>query len=288
MIVLIIGPTGVGKTKLSVELAKKINAEIINGDAMQVYKKMNIATAKIREEEKEGITHHLFDIKDFYDDYTIYDYQKDGRRIIDDILSRGKNVVIVGGSALYIKALLYDYNFTKEDKKYDFSSYTNQELYSKIIEYDNEIDVHVNNRKRLERYYTKILNNSHMGANEDKKLYDFKTIFLTTDRNNLYNIINKRVDLMVEEGLINEAKYFYDQHISCKSLDTVIGYKELFKYFEGKITLDEALELIKKNSRHYAKRQYTFFKNKFDYILVETNYENFNSTVREVLDILGK
>ena len=286
MIIVIIGPTGVGKTKLSVELAKKINAEIINADATQVYRNMNIATAKVTLDEMEGIKHHLIDTKDFTENYTIYDYQKDGREIIDKLQKENKNIIIVGGSALYIKALLYDYQFNKETTTYNLDKYSNQELYDFIKEHDSTIDVHVNNRKRLERYYSKILNNGVSSKNENKKLYDFETIFLTTDRYNLYNIIDNRVDKMVESGLLKEAKYFYDKKITCKSLNTVIGYKELFKYFDGELTLDEALNLIKKNSRHYAKRQYTFFRNKFDYHLVNTNYNDFNKTIDEVMEIL--
>lgn len=286
MIIVIIGPTGVGKTKLSVELAKKINAEIINADATQVYKKMDIATAKVTKEEMDGIKHHLIDTMEITDNYTIYDYQKEGRKIIDELQKRGKNIIIVGGSGLYIKSLLYDYNFDENKNTYDLSNYTNQELYDHIKKYDENIEIHVNNRKRLERYYTKILNEEVITKNENKKLYDFKTIFLTTDRENLYNIINDRVDKMIEMGLLDEAKYFYDLKIECKSLNTVIGYKELFKYFNNEISFDDAIELIKRNSRRYAKRQYTFFKHKFDYHLVNTNYDDFNKTIEEVLEII--
>ena len=286
MIIVVCGPTGVGKTKLSVELAKRYDGIIINSDAMQVYKEMNIATAKIKEEEKDGIKHYLFDICDLEDIYTIYNYQKDARKIIDE--NKGKNIIMVGGSGLYQKAALYDYKFEDENingNENNFDNLTNEELFDLVLKKDPESKVHVNNRKRLIR----ILNKKDINHEKSQLLYD-NVIFigLTTSRNNLYSIINKRVDKMVDEGLIEEAKYFYDKKIKCKALDTVIGYKELFKYFGGELSLDDALELIKKNSRHYAKRQYTWYNHQLPTIWVETNYANFNKTVDEVTKIIDE
>ena len=284
MIICVCGPTGVGKTKLSVELAKHYNGIVINSDAMQVYKKMDIATAKIKEEEKENIKHYLFDICDLTDNYTIYDYQKDARKIIDS--NSDKTIIMVGGSGLYQKAALYDYSFDDEsnnDNQYE--DLTNEELYELVLKKDPQTDIHVNNRKRLVR----ALNKTNINHEKSKLLYkDVIFIGLTTDRKNLYNIINSRVDKMVSEGLLDEAKYFYDKKIKCKALDTVIGYKELFKYFNGEITLDEALELIKKNSRRYAKRQYTWFNHQVPTIWVETNYSDFSKTVDEVINIIDE
>ena len=284
MIICVCGPTGVGKTKLSVELAKHYNGIVINSDAMQVYKKMDIATAKIKEEEKENIKHYLFDICDLTDNYTIYDYQKDARKIIDS--NSDKTIIMVGGSGLYQKAALYDYSFDDEsnnDNQYE--DLTNEELYELVLKKDPQTDIHVNNRKRLVR----ALNKTSINHEKSKLLYkDVIFIGLTTDRKNLYNIINSRVDKMVSEGLLDEAKYFYDKKIKCKALDTVIGYKELFKYFNGEITLDEALELIKKNSRRYAKRQYTWFNHQVPTIWVETNYSDFSKTVDEVINIIDE
>lgn len=284
MIIVVCGPTGVGKTKLSVELAKKYNGIIINADAMQVYKKMDIATAKIKEEEKEGIKHYLFDICDLSDNYSIYDYQKDARKIIDE--NKDKTIIMVGGSGLYQKAALYDYKLGEETKEINnYDDLTNEELYELVMKKDPESKVHINNRKRLIR----LLNKEEISHEESKLLYnDVIFIGLTTNRDNLYRIINNRVDKMVEEGLLEEAKYFYDQKVKCKALDTVIGYKELFKYFDNEISLDEALELIKKNSRRYAKRQYTWFNHQVPTIWVETNYENFDETVNKVIDIINK
>lgn len=284
MIIVVCGPTGVGKTKLSVELAKKYNGIVINSDAMQVYKKMNIATAKIKEEEKENIPHYLFDICDLEDVYTIYNYQKDARKIIDQ--NKNKTIIMVGGSGLYQKAALYDYKLEDEDVcTNNYENLTNEELYDLVIKKDPESNVHVNNRKRLIR----LLNKKDVSHEKSKLIYeDVVFIGLTTSRDNLYNIINNRVDKMVCEGLIEEAKYFYDKHVKCKSLDTVIGYKELFKYFDNEISLEESLDLIKKNSRRYAKRQYTWFNHQVPTIWVETNYENFNETIDKCIDIIEK
>ncbi len=286
-IIVIIGPTGVGKTKVSVQLAKKLNGEIINADSMQVYKGLDIGTAKIKEEEKEGIPHHLFDIANIEDMYTIYDYQKDCREIIEDIKKRGKTPIIVGGSGLYIRAALYDYQFSYEEEKEDYSKFTNEELLAKCKEIDENCDIHVNNRKRLERFLNKALNKS-VTVKDSKPLYNYTMIGLTTDRANLYNIINKRVDKMLEEGLIDEVKNIYDKKIYSKAILTGIGYKELYSYFENKIGKEEAIEEIRKNSRHLAKKQYTFFNNQFkDINWFYTNYEDINKTINEVLNFLS-
>ena len=285
-IIVITGPTGVGKTKMSIELAKRIDAEIINADSMQVYKDLNIGTAKITEKEKEGIPHHLFDIVEPTNMYTVYDYQKDARDIINDVLSRGKKVIIVGGTGLYIKALLYDYKFIKEDKTYDFSKMSNEEILDKINSYNLDINLHINNRKRLERVLTKLYNNNMQTEKTDTTLYDFVAIGLTTTRNNLYKIIDNRVDKMIEDGLIDEVEELYKRNIHSKAINTGIGYKELYKYFDKEISLDEAISLIKKNSRHYAKRQYTFFNNQMNIKWFTTNYEDFSLTVEEVYNYI--
>ncbi len=285
-IIVITGPTGVGKTKMSIELAKRIDAEIINADSMQVYKDLNIGTAKITEKEKEGIPHHLFDIVEPTNMYTVYDYQKDARDIINDVLSRGKKVIIVGGTGLYIKALLYDYKFVKEDKTYDFSKMSNEEILDKINSYNLDINLHINNRKRLERVLTKLYNNNMQTEKTDTVLYDFVAIGLTTTRDNLYKIIDNRVDKMIEDGLIDEVEELYKKNIHSKAINTGIGYKELYKYFDKKISLDEAISLIKKNSRHYAKRQYTFFNNQMNIKWFNTNYEDFSLTVEEVYNYI--
>lgn len=281
MIICVVGPTGVGKTKMSVELAKKYNGIIVNCDAMQVYKEMDIATAKVTEEEKEGIKHYLFDICNLEDNYTIFDYQKDARKIIEE--NKEKNIIFVGGSGLYLKSALFDYRFSNDEDNNTYDNLTNEELYDLCIKKDKNMNIHVNNRKRLIRF----LNRKEENVVEPKLLYkDVYFIGLTTSRDNLYRIINERVDKMMENGLLKEAKYFYDKIVNCKALNTVIGYKELFKYFNKECSLQEALDLIKKNSRHYAKRQYTWFNNQMDIEWFDVLYDNFNNTVEEVIKFI--
>ena len=289
MIICIVGPTGVGKTKLSVELAKLFNGEIINADSTQVYKGLDIATAKVKEEEKENIPHHLFDIKEITEDYTVFDYQKDARKKIDEIIKKGKMPILVGGTGLYIKACLYDYQFTEEQKKHDYSKYSDEELYKLLLSVDKDTNIHQNNRKRIERaldYYYE--NNEPISKKEktDKLLYDTIFIGLTTDRENLYNRINKRVDEMVKDGLLEEAKKIYESNIRTKAILTPIGYKELFPYFEGKEDLNTCLDLIKQNSRRYAKRQYTWNNHQIPVTWFNTNYDDFNETVNEVKEYI--
>lgn len=286
-IIVITGPTGVGKTKVSVELAKIIDAEIINCDSMQFYKGLNIGTAKIKEEEKEGIIHHLFDIVNIEDMYTIYDYQKDARKLIDEILSKDKKVILVGGSALYIRALLYDYKLKDGNENNSYNDLSNEEILNKIKNKISNIDIHINNRKRLVRTLNKIENNEELIV-DSKPLYEFDLIGLTTAREHLYNVINNRVDKMVAEGLIEEVEALYKENIRSKAIMTGIGYKELYLYFDNNITLEEAIELIKKNSRNYAKRQYTFLNNKFDIKWFDVNYENISRTIEDIKIYLSR
>lgn len=283
-VIVILGPTGVGKTKMSIELAKRLDGEIVNADSMQFYKNLDIGTAKIKEEEKENIPHHLFDIKEVNDDYSIFDYQKDGRKIISDILNRKKTPIIVGGTGLYIKALLYNYKLSYEKENNTYDELTTEELYNKLLELDKDIIIDKNNRRRVIRainYYLE--NGTSINDNKtDKLLYNAVFIGLTTDRELLYDIINKRVDKMLSEGLLEEVKYFYDRKIYTKPLINGIGYKELYKYFAKEETLEEAVNKIKQNSRRYAKRQYTFFNNQLPVIWFDVNFNNFDKTVDEV------
>jgi len=290
MIIVITGPTGVGKTKLSIALAKTYNAEIINADSMQIYKDLNIGTAKIKESEKEGIVHHLFDIKTVYEDYSIYEYQKEARIIIDDILKRGKNAIIVGGTGLYIKSCLYDYKLGDNIITNTYDDVTTEDLYLELKKLDQDIKIDKNNRKRVVRalnYYKENNKSISLNKNGDKLLYDAIFIGLTTKRDKLYEIINKRVDHMIYQGLIEEAKSFYDKKVYTKPLINGIGYKELYSYFDGVITKDEAIDLIKKNSRHYAKRQYTFFNNKLNINWFDVNFNDFNQTILEVINFIN-
>lgn len=283
-IIVITGPTAVGKTKLSIEIAKKYNGEIINCDAVQVYKGIDIGSAKVTEKEKEGIVHHLVDIKEVDEEYTIYHYQQDCRKVIEDIQSRGKTPILVGGTGLYIKSALYDYKLSKETSSNTYDNLTTEELYNELLKIDKDITIDKNNRRRLIRalnYYKE--NNKSINNNKtDKLLYDTIFIGLTTDRTLLYEKINNRVVIMIKEGLLEEVKSFYDKNIRTKPLQSAIGYKEIYKYFDGEYTLDEAIDKIKQNSRHYAKRQYTFFNHQMPVVWFETDYNNFNNTIEKV------
>ena len=289
-IIVILGPTGVGKTKLSVELAKRLNGEIINADSMQFYKGLDIGTAKIKEEEKEGIPHYLFNIKEVNEDYSIYNYQIDGRKIIDDIIKRGKTPIIVGGTGLYIKALLYDYNLSYEKENDTYDGLSTENIYNKLLELDKNVVVDKNNRRRVIRainYYKE--NNRSISDNKtDKLLYDVVFIGLTTDRETLYEIINNRVDKMIDEGLLDEVKKYYDEGIYTKPLINGIGYKELYKYFEKEISLEEAIEKIKQNSRRYAKRQYTFFNNQLPVVWFNVDFDCFSNVIDNIYNYLKK
>ena len=290
MIIVIAGPTGVGKTKLSIELAKHFNGEIVNADSTQVYKGLDIATAKVGKEEMEGIKHHLLDIKDINEDYTVYDYQRQGRIIIEDIKNRNKVPIIVGGTGLYIKALLYDYKFVGSSNN-QYEEYSDEELYNKLIKIDPHTDIHKNNRKRIVRalnYYNDT-NMPYSTKETDSKLIydDVFFIGLTTDRDVLYDRINRRVDSMIDNGLLDEAKKIYDSGVRSKAVMTPIGYKELFPYFSGDSSLDSCIDLIKKNSRHYAKRQYTWFNNQMDINWFNVDFDCFSNTVSAVCDFLS-
>lgn len=286
MIIVITGPTGVGKTRLSLHLAKKYNAEIINADSMQIYKGLDIGTAKVK--NTLGIKHHLLDIVEVDEYYSVFNYQKDGRKILDKLINENKNVIIVGGTGLYISALLYDYKFNEEKKKIDTSILTNEELYNQILLLDKDTKVHINNRQRLERELNRLLNDNEKSNDGDKLLYDTIFIGLTTDRKNLYSIIDKRVDEMIKLGLLDEVKKMYDKGIKSRSVMTGIGYKELYLYFDKKLSLEESINLIKKNTRRYAKRQYTWFRNKMNITWFDVNFKNFNNTLKEVEKYIGE
>lgn len=283
MIITIVGPTGVGKTRLSLDLANKYNGEIINADSTQVYKEMNIGTAKVI--NMEDVPHHLIDIRDINEEYTIFDYQKDARDKIDDILARGKTPILVGGSGLYISAVIYDYKLNIEDDNININK-TNEEMQKELSKLNIEIDL--NNTQRLTRKYIKHIINKEPVESDSKLLYSTLIIGLTTDRETLYNKINSRVDEMINGGLIDEVRELYKKHPNSKQLHSTIDYKELIPYINNEIYLGEAIDAMKKNSRNYAKRQYTWFKNKMDVKWFETDYENFDNTTSDVMDYIAK
>lgn len=269
-VIVIVGPTASGKTSQSVKLAKKINAEIINGDSVQVYKELNIGSAKITEDEKEGIKHHLFDVSSVKDKYTVYNFQKDSRELIDQI----DRPIIVGGTGFYIKASLYNYEFHQE-KDIDYSKYdkySNKELYNKARKLDKLANLDENNRHRLIRSI--ILSESNQKRSDkvkkDEPLYDILTFYLDLDREVLNEILIKRLDIMLEDGFLEEVKLLRENNIKLN----IIGYRELDNYLNGDITLDEAKELIVRASMRLAKRQKTWFKNQMDTVLIDATDPN--------------
>lgn len=277
MIVAIVGPTGVGKTKMSVELAKRYNAIIINADAVQVYKGLNIGSAKATEEEKDGVKHFLLDFKEPSENYTVSDYQKDAREIIAKYKDR--NIIFCGGTGLYLCAALMDYRFYEDISNETYDDLTNAELYELALKKDKNVKIAKNNRVRLIRF----LNKNPKEVVEPKLMYD--NVFfvgLTTNRDNLYDIINNRVDKMFAMGLVEEVANLVKKYPSSRVLNSAIGYKEVIPYLRGEYTLEETKELIKKNSRHYAKRQYTWFNNKMNVEWFLVDYADFNKTIDEV------
>ena len=283
MIIAVVGPTGVGKTKMSVELAKYYNAFVVNADAVQVYREMDIGSAKVKEEEKDGVKHYLFDIKNPDEEYTVKDYQKDARDILDK--NKGKNIIFCGGTGLYLSAALMDYRFYDDEADDSYDDLTNEELYKMVMEKNPNLQVDPHNRVRLIR----ALNRKDMPVVEPKLLYE-NVIFigLTTQRDKLYDIINARVDEMFTSGLVDEVRGLLKKHPSSRVLNSAIGYKEVIGYLNNAYDLESAKELIKKNSRHYAKRQYTWFNNKMNVTWFSVNYDNFNETIKEVIDYIDE
>lgn len=266
MITVIVGPTAVGKSKLAIELAKRMNAEIISGDSVQVYKHLDIGSAKITVDEQEGIVHHLIDVYDLETPYSVADFQREVRAKIKEIEARGHSVIICGGTGFYLKAALFNYVFEHQGRQLDFESSlqekTNEELYHWLQDIDPEsaAKFHPNNRVRVLRalgYYLQTGEVISKESSKDEPLYDAVFIGLSMERELLYNRINQRVDQMMSQGLLREVEGLMasQEHIQA------IGYNELFDYLNGLTSLDEAVELIKQHSRQLAKRQWTWFRN---------------------------
>ncbi len=284
MILVVCGPTGIGKTKLSVELAKIYNGEIINADSMQIYKGLDVGTAKVTKEEMQHIPHHLLDIKDVEEDYSVYDYQIDARKKIEEIKGKGKIPIFVGGTGYYLKAVFYDYEFVEEENSDSpYATLSNEELYEAIQVFDCGIPVDRNNRKRMLRLLEKLNTGWLPSLQEYRLLYDdVYFIGLTTDRDTLYERLDKRFDKMLVP-LIDEVKAFYLKGIYSKALMTGIGYKELYLFFENKNSLQEMVERCKKNTRNYAKRQYTWFQNQMEVKWFSVHFDEFSKTIEEVV-----
>ena len=266
--IVIAGPTGVGKTKISIDLASELNAEIISSDSAQVYKGLNIGTAKITNEEMQGIKHHLIDIVEPISKYSVGNFEKDVNKILNQ--NPEKNFLLVGGTGLYINSVTNGLSILPEaDKKTRgyLSTLDNQTLFELAIKYDEEAtkEIHPNNRVRIERVVEVFLLAGQKFSELSKKNiknnnFKFLKIALERDRENLYNRINKRVDIMFEQGLVDEVKSLYKIYGEKLYKLNIIGYNEIIDYINGKISLDETSYRIKLNSRHYAKRQFTWFK----------------------------
>jgi len=300
-VICIVGPTAVGKTKMSVELAKRLNGEIISGDSMQIYRGMDIGTAKATTEERQGIPHYLIDEKNPEEGYSVAEFQRTVRVKIEEIKTRGKLPILVGGTGLYIKSVLFDYEFSKEvptEKKVntDYQHLTNDQVYELLKEIDEKaaLEIHPNNRKRVIRALeifkeTGVKKSETIEKQEHQLIYEACLIGLTDERNVLYERINHRVDKMFDEGLVEEVKRLFDLGIPKESQAIrAIGYKECYDYFEGLIDLETCKELIKRNSRRYAKRQYTWFRNQMDVNWFEVNINQFEKTILEVENFIKK
>lgn len=289
-IICIVGPTASGKTGLAIELAKKYNAEIISADSMQIYKELDIGTAKVTKEEAQGIPHHMIDICNVEDRFSVADFKKMCYDKIEEIFARNKNVIIAGGTGLYVNAVVYNMNFNDEDldeeyrKKLEEIAKTQgkEVLYNMLLEIDPDTakTIHMNNVKRVIRAIemakkTNLLKSEHM-KNEEERIkkekgkYEFIVFCIEQEREYLYNRINLRVDLMLKDGILDEAKKIYDMKLpKDNTCMQAIGYKEFFPYFEKKSSLEECVENLKKETRHYAKRQMTWFNNKLDVIKLD-------------------
>ncbi|MED3328176.1 tRNA (adenosine(37)-N6)-dimethylallyltransferase MiaA [Bacillus thuringiensis] len=278
-VAVIIGPTAVGKTKLSIDLAKALNGEIISGDSMQIYRTMDIGTAKVTQAEMDGIPHYMVDIKNPEDSFSVAEFQERVRKHIREITERGKLPIIVGGTGLYIQSVLFDYQFTDDAGDVIYREQMEKLALERGVEYVHkklqEVDpesaerIHANNVRRviraLEIFHTTGEKMSDQIEKQEKELlYDVSLIGLTMDREMLYDRINLRVDLMMEQGLLEEVEGLYNRGIrDCQSIQA-IGYKEIYDYFENRASLEDAVSQLKTNSRRYAKRQLTWFRNKMD------------------------
>lgn len=296
-VIIISGPTAVGKTNISISLAKCLNGEIISADSVQVYKGFDIGSAKITQVEMQGIRHHLIDVLEPNENFDVTVFQSMASNAIDDICSRGKVPIIVGGTAFYIQALLYGINFTEEEHDTSYREELNlkseDELYSMLLELDKDyaLSTHKNNKKRVVRaleymHYTgNKFSQYNLEQSNKTPVYDYKYFVLDDEREIIYANINKRVDIMIENGLLTEIDKILALNISRDSNSMQgIGYKEMFMYKDGLITLEEAVELIKKNTRHFAKRQLTWLRHEDDTIFI--NKSAYKHDDKKIVDFM--
>lgn len=305
-IIVIVGPTAVGKTSLSISLARRLDGEIISGDSMQVYRGMDIGTAKIRPEEMDGIPHHLIDIRNPDETYSAAEFKRDVNEKVTEITEKNRIPILVGGSGLYIQAALYDFNFSDIPRDEKWTEKLMKEagedgidrIYRKLKEVDPEQaeKIHPNNHRRIIRaleIYEATGKTKTEWEKEQKREspYDPLIIGLTMEREKLYEQINRRVDQMMENGLLEEVETLYRQGYENTQAMKAIGYKEFIPYLEGEIMLEDAIETLKRNSRRFAKRQYTWFRNKLPvtwYLInPEEKDEKFLQIINNVAGILN-
>ena len=302
--VVLTGPTAVGKTELSIRLAEALDGEIISADSMQVYKKMNIGTAKIRKEEMGGIPHHLIDVLDPAEEFNVVRFQEMAKEALAGIYERGKIPLVVGGTGFYIQGLLYDIDFTREeqDKSYRerLQKKAEEEGAGAVHQMLEKVDsvsagkIHPNNVKRviraLEFYHLNGRPISEHNEEEARKKSPYQSAYfvLNQERQTLYERINRRVDLMMEEGLIGEVKSLVEEGYGRNLVSMQgIGYKEVFDYLEGEISLEETTERIKKDTRHFAKRQLTWVGREKEVIMIDKDkFETEEKILEHMLGIL--
>ena len=301
-VIVICGPTASGKTALSIELAKQINGEIISADSMQIYKEMNIGTAKPSIEEMQGIKHYLLDFVSPDQRYSVAQFKEDSKKAIKEIIEKGKNPIIVGGTGLYVDSLIYEieYNDIKFDEKYrqELENIVKQDglevLYEKAKEIDEEAmkKISHNDKKRilriLEIYKATGKNKTEQEIESRKKEveYDYKVFALNWNREELYNRINKRVDIMIEQGLIEEVKELVEKYKIFPTAMQGLGYKEVVQYLNGAINKEEMIEKIKLETRRYAKRQLTWFRKNKQTIWLEGN-NDIQNNINIILEVLS-
>ena len=291
-LLILVGPTAIGKTALSIKIAKEFNAEIISGDSMQVYKGMDIGTGKITAEEMDGVPHHLIDILNPDETFSVSDFQNQVKALVKDIESRNKRVLIAGGTGHYIKALIDGYQFNDEDQEdierltHEFEKYSQEELYSKLLKIQPDTDIHPNNKKRIVRQLVKEkLDITEKKAYTQKKEYDTFLIGLSADRSVIYDRINQRVADMFDSGLLEEVAALQKEGLS-KTAAQAIGYKEFLPYFKGEAVLTDVMERIQAHSRQYAKRQLTFFRNQLDVHWYDITHASTDIIFRDIYQFL--
>ena len=271
MLICIVGPTGSGKTSIALNLADFYHTPIINADAFQIYQEMDIGTAKIERNSEDYQKHYLLDIVKPNESYSVKQYQEDFRKVYSELRKQYQTIIVCGGTGLYLKAALYDYVFEDEEEVdvSDLEELSNEELFALLTKLDPKAteNLHMNNRKRVIRAITIARTHDKVKSEsideQEHKLVindEVKFLFLNPDRNALYENINKRVDLMFEQGLVDEVKNLLNKYELSVTAKAAIGYKEVIEYLSGKYSLEECKELIKKRTRNYAKRQVTFFK----------------------------